>query len=62
MPKTSHFELDAAAWDVFARHQPYYHILCHPMMLNPDEKAKAEFWAGGERKRTSKKRPPKRPP
>ena len=41
--------IDAAAWDVFAAHQPYYHILCHPTMLRPDAAAVEDFWASGER-------------
>ncbi len=35
MPKPSRRAIDAAAWDVFARHQPYYHILSSPIMLSP---------------------------
>src|ERR1700674_222011 len=49
MPKLSRREVDAAAWDVFARHQPYYHILSHPSMLSPGPDQQAEFWASGER-------------
>ena len=49
MLKLSRREVDAAAWDVFARHQPYYHILSHPSMLSPGPDRQAEFWASGER-------------
>jgi len=49
MPKLSRRELDAVAWDVFARHQPYYHILSHPHMLSPGTAERLEFWASGER-------------
>ena len=49
MPKLSRREVDAAAWDVFARHQPYYHILSHPSMLSPGPAEQQEFWASGER-------------
>jgi len=48
MPKPSRRAIDAAAWDVFARHQPYYHILSHPSMLSPGPDQQAEFWASGE--------------
>jgi SAM-dependent methyltransferase len=40
--------IDATAWDVFARHQPYYHILCTPSMINPDAQSLARFWESGE--------------
>jgi SAM-dependent methyltransferase len=49
MPKRSRQEVDAAAWDVFARHQPYYHILSDPSMLSPGPDQQDEFWASGER-------------
>jgi SAM-dependent methyltransferase len=49
MPKPSRRAIDAAAWDVFARHQPYYHILSHPIMLSPGPDQQAEFWASGEK-------------
>jgi SAM-dependent methyltransferase len=49
MPKPSRRVVDAAAWDVFARHEPYYHILSHPSMLSPGPGQQAEFWASGER-------------
>lgn len=49
MPKPSRREVDAAAWNVFARHEPYYHILSHPSMLSPGPGQQAEFWASGER-------------
>jgi SAM-dependent methyltransferase len=47
MPKSSRRVVDAAAWDVFARHQPYYHILSHPSMLSPGPDRQEEFWASG---------------
>ena len=47
MPKLSRRAIDAAAWDVFARHQPYYHILSHPSMLSPGPERQEEFWASG---------------
>src|SRR5215472_14878731 len=47
MPKLSRRAVDAAAWDVFARHQPYYHILSHPSMLSPGPDRQEEFWASG---------------
>jgi SAM-dependent methyltransferase len=40
--------IDATAWDIFARHQPYYHILCTPSMINPDDRSVARFWESGE--------------
>jgi SAM-dependent methyltransferase len=49
MPKLSRREIDAAAWDVFAGHRPYYHILSHPSMLNPGPAEQEEFWASGIR-------------
>jgi SAM-dependent methyltransferase len=49
MPKLSRREVDAVAWDIFARHQPYYHILSHPSMLSPGPAEQQEFWASGER-------------
>jgi SAM-dependent methyltransferase len=49
MPKPSRREVDAAAWDVFARNEPYYHILSHPSMLSPGPAEQQEFWASGER-------------
>jgi len=49
MPKAPRREVDAAAWDVFARHQPYYHILSHPSMLSPGPEQQKEFWASGIR-------------
>ena len=47
MPKLSRRAVDAAAWDVFARHQPYYHILSNPSMLSPGPDRQEEFWASG---------------
>jgi len=41
--------VDSAAWNVFARHRPYYHVLSDPRMLQPDPEAQKEFWATGER-------------
>lgn len=41
--------VDSAAWNLFARHQPYYHILSDPRMHHPDVEAQKEFWASGER-------------
>lgn len=49
MPKLSRREVDAAARDVFARHEPYYHILSHPSMLSPGPDQQADFCASGER-------------
>ena len=49
MPKLSRREVDAAARDVFARHEPYYHILSHPSMLSSGPDQQADFWASGER-------------
>ena len=40
--------LDEAAWDVFARHQPYFHILSDPQMWNPKHEDEARFWKAGE--------------
>lgn len=40
--------LDSAAWDVFARHQVFYHILTHPMMVNPTAAEEAIFWSSGD--------------
>jgi SAM-dependent methyltransferase len=41
--------IDSAAWNVFANHQPYYHVLSDPQMLNPGQSAREEFWAAGTR-------------
>jgi hypothetical protein len=41
--------VDSAAWNVFARHRPYYHILSDPSMLDPDPQAQKEFWGSGDR-------------
>jgi len=49
MPRGSRQQIDAAAWDVFARHQPYYHILSDPSMMSPGPKQQEEFWASGTR-------------
>ncbi len=41
--------IDSAAWNVFANHQPYYHVLSDPQMLNPGQSARDAFWAAGTR-------------
>ena len=41
--------IDSAAWNVFANHQPYYHVLSDPQMLNPGQSARDVFWATGTR-------------
>jgi SAM-dependent methyltransferase len=41
--------IDSSAWNVFANHQPYYHILSDPRMLNPGQSARDAFWATGTR-------------
>ena len=41
--------IDSAAWNVFANHQPYYHVLSDPLMLNPGQSARDVFWATGTR-------------
>ncbi len=40
--------LDQAAWDIFARHQPYYHVLSDPTMWDPSVEGEARFWQAGE--------------
>jgi SAM-dependent methyltransferase len=49
MPKLYRRQIDAAAWDIFAGHQPYYHILSHPSMLSPGPAQQKEFWTSGIR-------------
>ena len=41
--------IDSVAWDVFARHQAFFHILSDPSMIDPDASQQAEFWSSGER-------------
>jgi SAM-dependent methyltransferase len=41
--------VDSAAWNVFARHRPYYHILSDPSMLEAGPEAQKAFWATGDR-------------
>lgn len=41
--------MDSVAWDVFARHQAFFHILSDPSMIDPDAAQQAEFWSSGER-------------
>lgn len=40
--------VDRAAWDIFARHQPFYHICTDPSLRNPDEAEQASFWKSGD--------------
>jgi SAM-dependent methyltransferase len=48
-PTVSEPSIDSAAWDVFARHQAFFHILSDPSMIDPDASQQAEFWSSGER-------------
>ena len=48
LPEAQH-TIDSAAWNVFANHQPYYHVLSDPLMLNPGQSARDVFWATGTR-------------
>lgn len=41
--------IDSTAWDAFAKHQPYFHILSHPRMIDPAAADQLEFWNSGDR-------------